>query len=197
MTPDATAALVIAGGGASGFSIATAPWGTGSVLEHVMATVREAGIVDIVAVLGDAAEDIVERAEMGEAVLVIDPEWREGLAASIRCGLDELMRHDEVASAVLVSVDQPSVSADVIRAVAKAQREEMTMAALPKYRYATGLPIAAHRDLWPRLMGLEGDARPEALLKTHAEWVTEVWVDLLPPPTVRSAYDLESIAPRG
>ena len=64
------------------------------------------------------------------------------------------------------------------------------------YRYADGLPIVVDRDLWPRLMGLEGDSTVDALVRAHAEWTTELWVDQLPPRRMTSARDLAEVAPR-
>jgi CTP:molybdopterin cytidylyltransferase MocA len=190
------AALVVATGEVDGHAIATASWGSGSVLEHVVQTVREAGIARIVVVIGPSAEEVVDGADLGDATIVIDPEWDEGPAASLRCGLDELMRSDDSQAAVLLTVEQPQVAASVIAAVVAGREVAGATAAIPKYRYATGLPLVVHRDLWPRLMGLEGNARPEALFKAHPEWVHEMWVDRLAPVTVTTADELSAIAPR-
>lgn len=191
-----TVALIVATSTVAGRAMALVPWGSRLVLEHVVLAVREAGIESIVVVIGPSAEDIVAAADLGDAVIVIDPEWHEGTAASLRCGLDELMRNDRLEVAVLLTAEQPQVAAPVIADVVAARAENETPAAMPKYRYATGLPVAVHRDLWPRLMGLEGDASAEALFKAHPEWVHEVWVDQIPPTTVSTADQLDAIAPR-
>lgn len=191
-----TAALVIAIGEVDGRPLALGGWGRRSVLEHVVETVRDSGIDHIVVVLGPAADDVVAVTDLGDATIVIDPEWAEGPAASIRCGLDELMRRDDAVEAVLLVAEQPEISGSVIAAAVSARHEAGTPAAIPKYRYATGLPLVVHRDLWPRLMGLESDASPEAFFKAHPGWVHEMWVDRLAPATVSSADELEAIAPR-
>jgi CTP:molybdopterin cytidylyltransferase MocA len=190
------AALVVATGEVAGRAMALASWGSRSVLEHVVQTVREAGIERIVVVIGPSAEVVVESADLEDAIIVIDPEWSEGQAASLRCGLDELTRHGDWERAVLISVSQPQVAASVIAGVVAAQEEAGTPASMPKYRYATGLPVVVHRDLWPRLMGLEGDAGPVGLFKAHPEWVHELWVDQLAPATVTTADELTAVAPR-
>jgi len=190
-------ALVIATAEIEGGPLALERWGERSVLEHVLETVRAAGLDRVVVVVGPAAEVVVKRTEFDDAVIVIDPEWSEGPAASVRCALDELTRTSTARGALVVDVAQPQMVAEVIEKVAAGWEESDAPAAIIKYRYATGLPLVIHRDLWPRIMGLEGEATPEALLKAHAEWVQEVWVDSLAPRTITSAKALATIAPRG
>ena len=157
---------------------------------------RRAGLTSIVVVLGAAADVVVDKTVLDDVTIVIDPEWQEGVAASIRAGLDVMTRDEGRDSAAIVSVSQPGLSADVLARVVTAHEGSELPVTIAKYRYQDSLPLVVHRNLWPRLMGLEGDPEPETLFKTHAEWVREVWVDLLPPTTVASAADLEALAPR-
>lgn len=189
-------AVVIATQEVESGPLALERWGSRSVLEHVLATVREGGLDRVVVVVGPEAEMVVEQSEFDDAVVVIDPEWSEGPAASVRCALDELTRNTVARGAVVVDVAQPQIAAEVIREVATGWQNSAAPAAIIKYRYATGPPLVVDRDLWPRIMGLEGEATTQALLKAHAEWVQEVWVDSLAPRTVTSTAALARIAPR-
>ena len=193
-----TAALIVGSGGASGFDrgIALAKWGATTVIEHLVRVAFEAGLDPVVVVLGDKGEEVVESTDLGAAVIVLDPEWEEGAAASIRAGLDQISRDDSVTAVALLAVDQPDQSSDVLaHLLAEAETTEAS-AVVPKYRYAEGLPMVIDRTLWQRMMGMEGDARVASLLKAHPEWVHEVWIDRIPPVVITSFDEFEQAAPR-
>ncbi len=59
-----------------------------AMLERVVATVASAALDDLVVVLGARAEQVREAVELGESRVVVCPNWADGQAASLRCGLD-------------------------------------------------------------------------------------------------------------
>ena len=65
----------------------------------------------IVVVLGSAAAGIIAAVEFGEAEPVICEDWREGQAASLRCGVAALADADRV---IVTLGDQPSITPQVI-----------------------------------------------------------------------------------
>lgn len=162
------------------------------LLESVVDDVRTWPVDDVVVVLGPDDERVAETADLGDALLVMDPEWREGLAASLRVGLDTLMRERGTDTAILVRGDQPGIGADVVARLVEAHHEVGGLAAVPKYRYARGWPVVLGRDLWERFLGLEGDVDVLAVLEAHPDGVSEVWFDRLAPARVMSASDLPS-----
>jgi CTP:molybdopterin cytidylyltransferase MocA len=162
------------------------------LLESVVDDVRTWPVDDVVVVLGPDDEQVARTADLGDALLVMDPEWREGLAASLRVGLDTLMRERGLDRAILVLGDQPGVGADVVNRLLEAHEEIGCLAAVPKYRYARGWPVVVARDLWERFLGLEGDVDVLTVLEAHPDGVSEVWFDRLTPARVMSASDLPS-----
>jgi len=65
----------------------------------------------IVVVLGSGAAGIMAAVEFGEAEPVICSDWREGQAASLRCGLEALA---DAASVIVTLGDQPSITPRVV-----------------------------------------------------------------------------------
>lgn len=88
-------------------------------------------------------------------------EWNEGLAASLRCGMDSL---PAAARAALIFLgDMPDVSPDLgDRLLAEVLGG--APAALPVYRDVPGHPVAISNGLFPRLAELAGDRGARAVL---------------------------------
>jgi molybdenum cofactor cytidylyltransferase len=173
------AALVLAAGGSRrlGRPKQLLDWGGRPLLEEVTAAVGDWGVSLVVVVLGAHAEEILERVDLGEATVVVNPEWEEGLASSLRVGFDLLTRRRECEWAFLVLGDQPHIPADVPPALLAAAAESGRPAVVPVYRYQWGNPVLFGRALWERVMSLEGDAGAAALLRAHPGWVYEVRFD--------------------
>ncbi len=190
-----TTALVIASDAGSGFDApkyAVKHRGN-RILEQVLGDVESWPVDETFVVLGSDAEEVLEAVRFGNVTVVIDPQWSEGTAASLRVGLDALSRDASVENAVLARGDQPGVTAAIVGLLLDACEAEHAVAAVPKYRYARGWPIVVTDDLFPRLMGLEGDADVLDVLASHPDGVTECWFDQLSPHRLETPDDLRDL----
>ncbi|MEA2010949.1 MAG: NTP transferase domain-containing protein [Actinomycetota bacterium] len=143
---------------------------------------------EVVVVLGPDAEDIASTLGSWDATIVIDPEWEEGSAASLRVGLDVVMRGTAADLVVIAFADQPGVPASDVSALVEAAED--VAAVVPKYRYRRGFPIVLTRESWEHLLGLEGDVDLLGLLESHPDGVTEVWFDHLEIPRIHHPEDI-------
>ena len=89
--------------------------------------------------------------------------WREGLAGSLRAGLDALPR--TVRAALITVVDQPDVDAAALRRLIVAWRTRPGVPAAAYYSGRAGVPAILPRRLWPAVRLLEGDVGARALLR--------------------------------
>lgn len=193
------AGLVLAAGGSRrlGRPKQLEPWGPGStLLGTVVARAREFHLGELWVVLGAGIDTILEQVDLDDCGVVENPEWEEGLASSIRVGLDAMTRMSKADAALILLGDQPGVDPAVVEALVAGKRRSKAMAAVPKYRYSWGNPVLVDRTLWPRLISLSGDGGAKQLLQAHPEWVEEVWVESLPPRDVDTARDVEDLRPR-
>ena len=192
-----TAALVLAGGESRRFGSPKqlADWRGKPLLAHVVAQVRGWPQVDAAyVVLGAAAEQIMEMVELGDAAVIENLEWREGMGSSLRAGLDFLVGERSVDQALVVLGDQPNVSGDVVPRLLEARRRSRRPVVIPLYRFTRGHPVLIHRLVWPALVaGLSGDRGARNLFLTHPEWVEEVLVDTMAPGDVDTPEDLRRI----
>ena len=192
------AALVLAAGGSArlGTPKQLLPWGDTTLLGHVLDQVKELSFDQIFVVIGASGDEILERVDLEAAIVVENPEWEEGMASSLRVGLDAVMRLSRAEAVAIFLGDQPDISDEVVAGLLDARRSTKRQAIVPKFRYVWGNPVVVERSLWPRLMSLNGDEGAKRLLQAHPEWVHEVWFEQRPPRDVDTRADFDDLRPR-
>lgn len=123
---------------------------------------REAGFDPVLVVLGHAAAEV-------EAVLhglpvqaVANPDWAEGMAASIRTGVEALPA--AAAAALLLPCDQPALDRDLLVRLLQAHRAAPTATLACAYAGGVGVPALFPRGRFPELAALRGDRGAKGLL---------------------------------
>ena len=114
-------------------------------------------------VVTGAMHEPVEAALTGISVTVArNPEWREGIGASIRCGVRAT---DARADAFLVLLcDQPQVGAEELASLVAAWRAAPEAIAAAGYAGSHGVPAVFPACFRQRLMDLSGDRGARALI---------------------------------
>jgi CTP:molybdopterin cytidylyltransferase MocA len=171
-------AIVLAAGSASRFGSpkALAELDGRPLLQHVLDRLAEAGLRDVVVVLG-AAGDAVEAAIAwrGERRL-LNPDPGRGLASSLQVGLAALP--EDADAALIVLGDQPRIRPDVIATLIERWTLGSAPIVLPRYTGSGTLnPVLLTRAVWPLAMGLSGDRGMGPLIHGSPELVTDVPVD--------------------
>jgi molybdenum cofactor cytidylyltransferase len=144
-----------------------------------------------IVVLGPDADAIAEVIAGEDVTTVIDPEWAEGTAASLRAAIDFVTRDRSITNLVFARGDQPGVPASVVDELMAKAEQTGADAVFPKYRYARGWPVLVGGSVFERLLGSEGDVDLPAFLSTHAAMIEECWFDRLAPPTITGPDDLQ------
>jgi molybdenum cofactor cytidylyltransferase len=193
-----TAAVVLAAGGSRrlGRTKQLESWGDSNLLGHVLSRTFEFPVDEVWVVLGHDADRILAETDLGDAYVVDNLEWEEGIASSLRVGLDALTRLSRCDRALIVIGDQPDVPLDMVVELIESHNRAGKPVTLPKYRYSWGNPVLVDRVLWPRLMSLEGDEGAKRLWQAHPEWVNEVWVSESSPRDVDTEADIHELRPR-
>ncbi len=193
-----TAAVVLAAGGSRrlGRTKQLEPWGHSNLLGHVVARTLEFPVDEVWVVLGHDAEEILDATDLGDAYVVENLEWEEGIASSLRVGLDALTRLSRCERALIVIGDQPEVPVPIVAELLASHEKTGRPVTIPKYRYSWGNPVVVDRSLWPRLMSLEGDEGAKRLWQAHPEWVNEVWFSDSAPRDVDTEADVDEMKPR-
>ena len=129
----------------------------------------------IVVVLGANADEVSQKINKSKISVLINTAWEEGMASSVRNGLNELLFIDPSTDAVIFMVcDQPHVSADLINDLVKTQRESGKLIVTCSYGETIGPPALFHKSLFHELMQLTGDAGARKVIQQHANAVATV-----------------------
>ena len=159
------AGVVLAAGGASRFGSPKqlAELDGRPLLQHAVDAVLDVPAIDpVVVVLGASAEQVRKAVSLRAARAVICRDWAEGMAASLRCGV-EAVDADWV---IITLGDQPRVTSQVIAAVADeaVSAPAGVEAVRATYDGVPGHPVALSRAMLPGVAKLRGDVGARELL---------------------------------
>lgn len=158
------------------------------LVERAIEAARAGGCAQVVAVLGAAAEEVRQRADLRGAAVVLNQGWNEGVGSSLRAGLDALgsefgdARTAPIDAALILLVDQPLIGADAVHAVLTAWRGGARLAAA-SYAGRRGHPVLLGREHWAAAAREAiGDVGARAYLAVRAAQLALVPCDALADP---------------
>jgi molybdenum cofactor cytidylyltransferase len=131
------------------------------LLERAVRVAREAGCAPIVVVLGASAASILAECRLGNANVVMNPDWGEGMAASIRCGVRSL--DEDCGAAILMTCDQPAVTAGHLRQLIAGCIDKPVASS---YAGRLGVPACFPAGYFGELLWLTGDEGARRLLES-------------------------------
>lgn len=132
---------------------------------------------DAVCVVLGACADEVELALSGLPVaLAHAPDWREGMAASLRRGVAwaSVAGHDAVA---VFTCDQPRLTTEHARLLVAYFRAGGGLAVASRYADTIGVPAVFSRARFAELLSLRGDQGARSLLRTDPDVIELDWPD--------------------
>jgi len=151
-----------------------------TLLERVVASISEAPVRRIVVVLGAHATRVRAEVETSFACIV-NSSWREGIASSIRAGLEALDGPDAVLLAVC---DQPRIPARHFDTLVQTAVSNPGQPVASGYHDTMGVPAIFPQRLFAQLAGLTGDTGARSVLRRSDEVV------VIPCP--EAAYDVDT-----
>lgn len=165
------------------------------LVEHAIRTLSSGGCAQVVVVVGAGAAQVVERADLGDARVVDNPAWREGMGSSVRAGLAALP--DDAGAAVLALVDQPGIGPEAVRRLIRAWRDGAEIA-VATYQGRQRNPVLLDRVHWePAAAAAVGDVGARGYVRSRSDVVVGVACeDVADPADVDTPADLADAARR-
>ena len=150
------------------------------MVRRALDTLREAGVDEVVLVLGHRADEVRRAAglaDLGELPVrvVVNPGYAEGMATSLHAGL--LALDGACEGALVCLADMPHLQACSVRRVVDAARARARSIVAPSHAGRRGHPVFFARRWFPRLLEVQGDRGGAALLSEGAGEVFLVDVD--------------------
>lgn len=128
-----------------------------TLLARAVRVTREAGLVPVIVVVRSEAQS---EPSGNDLVAVTNPAPDEGIASSIRCGIQTAKRY-EVDGVVLMTCDQPGISPEHLRALCALKTER----AGSLYAERVGAPAYFPASSFEELLGLQGDVGARKMLE--------------------------------
>jgi molybdenum cofactor cytidylyltransferase len=141
------------------------PWRGSSLLQHAIDVARPIHEQPIV-VLGSQANDIEKT--IHNAHIVHNPHWKEGIASSIRAGLEANDRQQ----VIFMVCDQPFVTTAVLNELVLAHQKTAKPIIASAYAGTVGIPALFDHTFFTQLLDLKGDTGAKKLLQQYS---LQVW----------------------
>ncbi|HCN82684.1 MAG TPA: nucleotidyltransferase family protein [Sphingobacteriaceae bacterium] len=110
-----------------------------------------------------------------EIQIVYNPDWQEGMASSISCGLKDLVKSFPQLENVIITVcDQPYISSDLFKDLIKKKSSSRKNIIASAYKNTFGVPVLFDKRYFNDLLGLKGQSGAKKLLKNFADDVDSV-----------------------
>lgn len=129
----------------------------------------------VVLVLGANADQISNEIDRSNINVVVNTEWQEGMASSIRAGLNELLFISPTTEAVILTVcDQPHISSQLLNDLVAEYTRTLKPIIASEYGDVIGVPALFGKSLFHELMHLKGDVGARNIIQHHKNDVATV-----------------------
>lgn len=150
------------------------PFGKKVLVELAVENLLEAGLCELVVVIGAFKEQIEPRIIHYPVKVVYNQDYASGMASSLRCGVASV---SETSFGFLIALaDMPFVESWVLQKLLDAFEEGARIVA-PSYRGMMGHPVIFHKDYKEELLVLSGDEGAKKIIEKHKEELCLIEVD--------------------
>jgi molybdenum cofactor cytidylyltransferase len=146
-----------------------------NLLRHAVDTALETECASVFVVLGANSELLRKELNDKPVTVLENTNWKEGMASSIRCGLEyitgTILRPDSI---IFMVCDQPYVSGALLLSLMEKKQETKMPIIASSYEDKMGTPALFHRSFFPALMELSGDTGARKLIADNMDKVATV-----------------------
>ncbi|MCX6265510.1 MAG: nucleotidyltransferase family protein [Bacteroidetes bacterium] len=134
------------------------PYQGETLLNRLIAKLKQATNFPIFLILGASAEKIIQEIGATDFSITINENWQEGMASSIRLGIQVAQKNiPDLEGILLVVCDQPFIAISNIQALIQLQQHSDLPIAACYYANTLGTPALFHKSIFPDLLQLRGD----------------------------------------
>lgn len=148
-----------------------------TLLRHAADVAVQAATGPVVVVLGAQADLLRGQVSRLMLEVIVNRDWRTGIATSIQAGLGSLGRDREPDAVILMTCDQPHVSAELLRRLVDRYADARPPAVACAYAGTLGTPALFDRSLFGELWLLSGDHGAKQVIERHQSGAVRVAFD--------------------
>ena len=146
-----------------------------TLLESSIEAALDSGAWPVVVVLG-ANQDKIKPSLIKHPVITVENvAWKEGMASSIRCGIETLSAFSkEIEAALIIVCDQPKMDHKILSGLIETHITSKSTITAAKYNNRRATPAVFSKALFATLSKLSGEHGARDLLNTKDLNITEV-----------------------
>ncbi len=158
-----------------------------TLIENVVLTANATEFHPVV-VLGSDADKIRNVITDLPVEIVINENWKSGMASSIKVGLDRVLEiHSDLTAVILLLCDQPFITSETLVKLAEARTFSGKPIVASAYEGTLGTPALFSRELFEELRNLGGSKGAKPLIERYrANGVESI-------PAPEAAFDIDSL----
>jgi molybdenum cofactor cytidylyltransferase len=143
-----------------------------TLLQHSLNTAIASQAQPVAVILGANSEVLKNEIKDFNAHVVMNVEWMEGMASSIRCGIQAVTEINIAVEGILLMVcDQPFVTSDLLNELIMTHKNTGKQIVACAYEASFGPPVFFHQSLFEELLQLKGDTGARSILGQHTDMV--------------------------
>ncbi len=149
-----------------------------TLINRLIGLVKNSTSFPITLVLGANAKAIEDQLTETELTIVLNNEWEEGMASSIRTGITHILKQGSTTEGIMILVcDQPFLTEDHIKNLFEIQQSSGLPLAACYYAGVIGTPALFHQSIFPELLELKGDIGAKSIIKKRESEVAKLHFD--------------------
>jgi molybdenum cofactor cytidylyltransferase len=142
------------------------------VLHELISSAAYVAGRSVTVVLGAHAREIAPALRQSAASVIVNRDWQEGLASSIRVAVESAPPRCD--GLMLLLADQVAITADDLRHLYAAWKRHPILIAAALFDGAPGLPAIFPRWALPGLLELRGDRDPKQVIRRNADQLVRI-----------------------
>jgi CTP:molybdopterin cytidylyltransferase MocA len=150
------------------------PFGKTTVIRSCIQNLHEAGVENIVVVLGYRADDVKQSLNDLHLKFAFNPDPESEMSASIACGVSQLSV--ETKAVLIALTDQPAVPPGVINAIVSEWRSGKKLV-IPEFKGRGGHPVLVDLTWREELMRLDPVRGLRAFFDANRAWIRRMPVN--------------------
>ena len=146
-----------------------------NLVQHAIEEALASGAQKVFVILGSGADKISEAINKRQANILYNKNWGEGMASSIREGLQQSLLVTANTDAIILMVcDQPYVNAVLLKNIVNQHIESGKPIVASQYKDTLGTPVLFHKSFFPELLKLKGDTGAKMIIMDNKEQVQAI-----------------------
>jgi molybdenum cofactor cytidylyltransferase len=146
-----------------------------SLLQHAIDEGLSSACDAVLVVLGANELEILASLASPKVVICKNPNWKQGLSTSIRCGIDELTKSfPDIKQAIIMPCDQPFVDAKLLNQLLSEKEASAKDIVACSYDGTYGTPAIFDKHVFSELQSLTGDQGAKKIILASKDRVSVI-----------------------